>query len=158
MVYFIQRKSIVSSPCGYNDAILDNVRKLNCQRDMEKIHQYPEALPTIDSKDWPKTLEAVVEEYIHGFHRVDNVPHNYILREKIKPKAAGDDPVVAEAGSGYFAYDEEIFSCVMIIESTAVGTYEQLERNGPYIAYYVRDRTSYWQSSIHFNRGYIARP
>ena len=34
VVYFIRHKRRVSRPYGYNDVILDNTRKLNCQRDM----------------------------------------------------------------------------------------------------------------------------
>ena len=72
---------------------------------MENSHQYTKAIPTVDSKDWPKTLKAF-EEYTHVLCRVYNVPSKYVSREKIKPKDVVHGPEVGGNVSYYPTYDE----------------------------------------------------
>jgi hypothetical protein len=55
-----------------------NVCKLIKQHDTEKNHTNPDTLPAIDSKDWPKTMEAV-EEYLRQFCEVNDVPLSYVV-------------------------------------------------------------------------------
>ena len=49
------------------------------QRDMESKHEDPTVVPTVDSKDWPQTLESDVE-YIYGFCGVDGSLLSYVIR------------------------------------------------------------------------------
>ena len=45
---------------------LTKIRAIYHQLNMEEAHKDPEVVPTVDPKDWPKTLETV-EEYIKEF-------------------------------------------------------------------------------------------
>ena len=52
------------------------------QRDMEESHKEPKVVPTVGTRDRPKTLETV-EEYIRGFCVVDRQPLSYGLRDDL---------------------------------------------------------------------------
>ena len=114
---------------------------------MENIHQDPKVPPTGDFKDWPMILESV-EEYIHGLCGVDNVPLKYMLGGNIRPKSVVDDAAVEEAGSTYLTYDEDMVDHATIVESTAVGTDEQLVNNGSFVAPYMSDITMVWNKLV----------
>ena len=49
-----------------SDVDLSKFRAMYHQRYMVEAHKDPEVLPTVNPKDWPKTLETV-EDYIRGF-------------------------------------------------------------------------------------------
>ena len=77
------------------DITLTNVCKLIKQCDSEENHNNPYTPPIIDSKDWPKTIEAV-EEYLRQFRGANDVPLSYIVRTSLAPK-----PVVNNPGTNY---------------------------------------------------------
>ena len=121
MVYFIHNRKRFSRPYLYNNVILDNIRKLNFQCDMKKSHQGTEAITTVNSKDWPKDLEAD-EECIHELQGVDNFPIKYVLSTNIKHKTAGDNQEGGEAASQHLTHDKEMVSHTTIVESNTMGT------------------------------------
>ena len=79
-IYYVKHQDRVLQTVNIGDITLTNVCKLIKQRDTEKNHTGPDTTPAIDSKDWPKTMEAV-EEYLRQFRGVNDVP----LRELLLP-------------------------------------------------------------------------
>ena len=77
---------------------------------MEEAHKDPEAVPNVNIKDRPKTLETV-EEYIRGFRVVDGQPLSYGLRDYLEPPAVANNPTHRANGSKYFTHDEEMIAC-----------------------------------------------
>jgi hypothetical protein len=90
-IYYVKHQDRVSRTVNIGDITLTNVRKLIKQRDTEKNHTDPDTTPAIDSKDWPKTMEAV-EEYLRQFRGVNDVPLSYVVRTSLAPKPAATDP------------------------------------------------------------------
>ena len=109
------------------------------QQDMESKHDHPTVVPTVDYKDWPKTLEATVE-YICGFCGVDQNFISYVIRQDLFPELAAQDPMRGTVGKNYFTIDEEIIDCGPIIEVTEVAStdYENL---GPFKNAYMSEST-----------------
>ena len=73
MIYYIKHFRMIGYTCTHADFDLSKVRKMYHHRDMEDSHKYPEVLPTVDPRYWPKTLETV-EEYVRGFRGVYGQP------------------------------------------------------------------------------------
>ena len=70
MLYYIKHFRRIGRMCMHIDVDLSKVRTIYHQRDLEEGHKDSEMLPTVNPRDWAKTLEKV-EEYIRGFCRVD---------------------------------------------------------------------------------------
>ena len=78
-IYYVKHQDRVSRAVNVGEITLTNVRKLIKQRDTKRNHTDPDTPPMIDSKDWPKTMEAV-EEYLRQFRGVNDVPLSYVVR------------------------------------------------------------------------------
>ena len=74
---------------------------------MEEAHKDSELVPTVDPKDWSKTLETV-EEYIRGFKVVYGQPLSYGLRDGLIAPVSASDTMYRANGSKYFTHDEEM--------------------------------------------------
>ena len=61
MVYYIKHQARISRTVNFASVTLQKVRKLKRQQELEKKHEDPEVRPDIDPKNWPKTLESVIE-------------------------------------------------------------------------------------------------
>ena len=90
MIYYIKHLKSIGRTCTHVDFELSKVRVVYHQQDMEEAHKDPEVVPTVNPRDWPKTLETV-EEYIRRFCGVGGQPLSYGLRyDFIAPVAASD--------------------------------------------------------------------
>ena len=58
---------------------------------MEEYYKDPEVVPTVDPKEWPKTLETM-EEYIRLFLGVDGQPLSYGFRDDLIAPVAASYP------------------------------------------------------------------
>ena len=79
MAHFISHYDRISRVIMTQNITLVKVRDMYHQRDMESKHEDPTVVPTVDSKDWPQTLESDVE-YIYGFCGVDGSLLSYVIR------------------------------------------------------------------------------
>ena len=61
------------------------------QQDMEEAHKYTEVLPTVDPREWHKTLETV-KEYIRRFCGVYGQLLSYGLKDNFIDMAVAHDP------------------------------------------------------------------
>eukprot|EP00804_Cyclotella_cryptica_P015125 CCRYP_000688-RA/>CCRYP_000688-RA protein AED:0.22 eAED:0.24 QI:0/0/0/0.8/1/1/5/0/1053 len=128
----------VSRAVNVGEITLTNVRKLIKQRDTERNHTDPDTPPMIDSKDWPKTMEAV-EEYLRQFRGVNDVPLSYVVRIALAPK-----PVLTDPATNYLTLDEEMIARAPILVPGTAGVIADLEVNGPFTESFMTDRTTAW--------------
>ena len=56
MIHYIKHFNRIGRTCTYADVKLAKVCAMYHQRDMEEAHKDPEVVPTVNPKDWPKTL------------------------------------------------------------------------------------------------------
>lgn len=136
-VYYVKHQDRVSRNVNVGSITLAAVRKLVKQRETENSHTDPDT-PAIDSKDWPKTIEAV-EEYLRQFRGINGVPLSYVVRKDLIPTTAANDP-----STNYSTLDEEMIARAPILEAGAAGTLDDLEKNGPFVDTYMTDRTTAW--------------
>eukprot|EP00978_Attheya_sp_CCMP212_P002398 scaffold4895_cov59-Attheya_sp.AAC.1 len=67
------------------------VRVLRDLKQYEKDHVDPITEPTVDTKDWSATMEAI-EEWLRGHLGVNKVPLAYVVRKEMEGPASADDP------------------------------------------------------------------
>ena len=106
MIYYIKHFKNIGCTCTHENVDLAKVRTMYHQRDMEEDHKESEVVPTVNPKDWPKTLE-MVEEYIRGFRGVYGQPLSYGLRDDLIAPVAASDPKYCANSSKYSKHDED---------------------------------------------------
>ena len=122
------------------------VKKLKAQELLEKNHKDPVTVPTIDFKNWPKTMDAV-DQYIKGHRGVDGSSLGYITRKtsKLFPPPAADDPTMGDVDSVYMSHDDEVVARHRIIDLPSVTTTLLLhEKSGPFTEEFMSDRKKVW--------------
>ena len=67
-----------------SDITITKIKALRNLREEEDAHTDPSESPTIDPKNWPKTLEAV-GEWIGQHLGVKKSPLSYVIRREIDP-------------------------------------------------------------------------
>jgi hypothetical protein len=122
------------------------VKRLKAQEQLEKNHKDPTIVPTIDFKNWPKTME-LLDQWVKGHRGVDGSSLGYVFRrdENLFPPAAADDPPTGDADSVYESHDEEVIARHRIInQASATRTLKQHEKSGPFTEEYLSDRKRVW--------------
>ena len=105
MIYYIKHFKRIGSTCTQADVELPRVRAIYHQQDMEGSHKDRNVVPTVNPRDWPKTLETV-EDYIREFCREDGKPLSYRLRVDLMSPVAANYPTYRTSGSEEFTHDE----------------------------------------------------
>ena len=59
MIYHIKNSNRIGGTCTHADVELAKFHAIYHRKYMEESHKDPEAVPTVDPKYWPKTLETV---------------------------------------------------------------------------------------------------
>ena len=98
IIYYIKFFKRIRRTCTHADVDLAKVHAMYHQQDMEETHKDPEVVPTVDPKDWPKTLETL-EEYIIVFRGVCGQPLSYGLSNDLIHPAVASDPMHRTNGS-----------------------------------------------------------
>lgn len=143
MVYYIKHQDRISRTANFAGVTVPKVRKLKRQQELEKKHEDPEVRPDIDPKNWPKTLESVIE-WFGGFRGVDNHPLSYVVRDDLEVPTMGGDPTMGTAGSKYTTHDQELIKRGAIIDPTGAPTTDP-EKDGPFTDTYLSDRMKLWR-------------
>ena len=138
MVYFLKHKQRISHALVFGDVVLADGRWLYSQRGMEQAHKDLQQVPTVNTKDWPSTMELVVT-YIDGHCGVDKHPLGYVIRDELIPTAEGDDPTVRAVGSTYFSHDDELRARAKIIDGV-IDSGTNGEVVGPFTDTYIANR------------------
>jgi len=111
----------------------------------ESTAKDPTVVPTIDFKNWPRSMESL-ENYIRGHMGVDKTPLSYTIRTELFPPRATDDPTFGVAGSVYSSIDEEIIGRHRIVDqSVATLALEEHEKVGPFDEQFRTDNTRLWE-------------
>ena len=119
IIYYIKSFKSIGRTCTHADTDLSKFRAVYHQRDMEESHKDPKVVPTVDPRDWPKTLETV-EEYIRGFHGVDVQPLIYGLRDDLIALVVTSYIMYRGNGSKYFTQDDEMIAQGFILSGPVV--------------------------------------
>ena len=122
-IYYVKHHEWVSRTFNIVTFTLPNILNLLKQRENDKNHTEPETTPKIESKDRPKTLEAI-EEYLHQFRGMNDVPMSYVVQIKLQKNYSADDTI-----TDYSILDEEMISCVPILAENDTVTVAELEKN-----------------------------
>ena len=121
------------------------VKSMKPQMLQEATAKDPTVVPTIDFKNWPRTMESL-ENYIRGHMGVDKTPLTYATRVNLFPPRAADDPPFGAVDSVYNSNDEEIIARHRIVDaSVATVTVEEHEKNGPFEENFRTDNTRLWE-------------
>ena len=119
MIYYTTHFKRIWRKFTHANVELSKVCVIYHQRDMEEAQKYSEVVPSVNPKDWPKTLE-MVEEYIRGFGGLDGQPLSYILRDNLELTSVASDPTHYANGSKYLTHDEEMIAHGSILSRPAV--------------------------------------
>ena len=89
--YWLRHRVRISRAVTVPSITIDNIEMTRELRVWEDAHENPKEVPTIDTRDWPKTIEAM-EEYLRNYLGETGIPLAYVVRknEAVKPEA--DDP------------------------------------------------------------------
>jgi len=139
VAYYCRHQERVSRPTNVALITLSNVRNLTKQRDLErqKVTDAREP-PTVNTKDWPRTMEAI-EEYLQQFRGTTGVPLSYVIRREVKPPLASADP-----STNYATIEHEMVARAPIIVPGTTGDEPILEASGPFTQAYITDRSDVW--------------
>ncbi len=98
--YWMRFRQRTSRTTDAADIQLAAVRNIREHRKWEKTHENVEA-PTIDAKDWPKTIESI-REYLRGTLGDTKNPLAYVIRAEI--------PIQADPEDGYPSKLDELIA------------------------------------------------
>jgi hypothetical protein len=91
LAFYLRHQERVSRPVNAPDLTLATIRTVRELREFESTYKDPSTdLPTINVKDWPKTMEAI-EEYLRSVLGERKIPLAYVVR-KNENIPDGDDP------------------------------------------------------------------
>ena len=122
---------------------LAQVKTMKPQILQETTAKDPAVAPTIDVKNWPRTME-LVENYIRGHLGVDKTPLSYVIRVDLFPPPAAGDPIFGTADSVYHSIDDKIIARHRIVDRSAAAagmTAEDHEKVGPFAGTFRTDNT-----------------
>ena len=100
--YIKHKLSCVNRAVTFVSVTLPAVKSLKAQELLERNHKDPVTVPSIDFKNWPKTID-VIEQWIKGHRGVDGSSLGYVTRKAVNlfPDAAATDPAMGDANSTY---------------------------------------------------------
>ena len=81
MAFYLRHQYRVSRSVTPADITLDSIRTVRELRDFESTYKVPtDNLPTINAKDWPKTMETI-DEYLRSYLGERKIPLAYVIRK-----------------------------------------------------------------------------
>ena len=87
VAFFLRHKVRTGRMVTPADVTLPSVRNLRELRDFESTYKPSEDVPTINDKDWPKTMETILE-YLRSYLGDKKIPLAYVVRkEETVPEA-----------------------------------------------------------------------
>lgn len=132
--YYLRHRVRISRVTAPGDITLPVVRRIIELRLTEAKHENPKDKPVIDAKDWPKTMEAIVE-YFRAYLGETGIPLAYVIR------GLQEVPAVEPPGGYSSAQDEMIARAA------------HLDALGNEIPTYLADRLKVWELISDIVRG-----
>jgi len=127
MCFYLRYRDRTSRPLDPALITLDNVRGVKYLKEWEEEHKDVEK-PELNSKDWPKTIEAI-EEWLRGCLGVTNIPLAYVIREEEEVPQHANDPT-----TNYGSLQDEL-----------IGRAPILDNNNNYVNTFLTDRVRVWE-------------
>ena len=106
-VYYCRHMGRTSRPLRTVDITCPNIKALKALREEEDASKDPTKEPTIDKKNWSKTLEAI-QEWIGMHLGITKVPLSYVVREEIDYPPHPTEPAFGQPESPYSSHQEEM--------------------------------------------------
>jgi hypothetical protein len=126
--YYLRHRQRMSRTTVAAQITLENVRALHDLKLQQDNHKDPSETPTINPKDWAKTMEDL-REYLCGHLGITKVPLSYVVRENEAVVDEADDP-----STNYSTVYEEMVARAPIRNA-----------QGGYVESYRTDRERFWQ-------------
>lgn len=104
MIYWLNHRHRTSQPVQPEDVTLAVIRLVRPIREAEEAHVNLTSMPSINEKDWPKTME-LVQEYLRGQMGKDGIPLAYIIRAPPGENRVGVYPI-----GGYPTVEDELIA------------------------------------------------
>ena len=101
--FYLRHQARINRTTTPADVTLDNIRTIREMRDFEKTYKASEDLPTINAKDWPKTMESILE-YLRSYLGDKKIPLAYVVRKDETVPTAEPD------GGGYVSVQDEMIA------------------------------------------------
>lgn len=90
MAYYLRHAVRVQRTVTAPDITLERIRSLRGLRDTEEAHEDPTEMPTINPKNWPKTMKAI-EDYLTTYLGETGIPLAYVVRRMVALPPDPDD-------------------------------------------------------------------
>ena len=134
-VFYCRHMKIISRPIRPADITCTSIKTFKALREEEEASKDPTKTPTLDKKNWSKTLEAV-QEWIGGHLGITKVPLSYVVREEVDYPPHPTDPAFGQPDSPYSSHQEEMVARAPIRSRSIVPVF---------IAEYQIDNKSVWE-------------
>lgn len=80
LAFYLRHQARVSRNVTVPDITLEVIRSVRELREFESTYKKPDDLPTINAKDWPKTMEAI-DEHLRSVLGERKIPLAYVVRK-----------------------------------------------------------------------------
>lgn len=80
LAFYLRHQERVSRVVNVANITLETIRTLRELRDFESTYKAPDDPPTINAKDWPKTMENI-HEYLRSYLGDHKIPLAYVVRK-----------------------------------------------------------------------------
>jgi hypothetical protein len=100
LAFYLRHQKRISKVVNVANVTLKTIRTLRGLRDFEMTYKAPDNPPTINPKDWPKTMESI-HEYLRSYLGKQKIPLAYVVR---KDEAV---PIIEPKG-GYASVQDEM--------------------------------------------------
>ncbi len=80
LAFYLRHQARVSRVVHVPDITLESIRIVRELREFESTYRKPDDLPSINAKDWPKTMEAI-DEYLRSVLGERQIPLAYVVRK-----------------------------------------------------------------------------
>lgn len=135
MCYLLRYRERTSRTVTAADITITSVRAVKVHREWENHHKDVDP-PTLQTKDWPKMIEAI-EEWLRGCLGTTKIPLAYVIRPTIEVIADGNDPA-----TDYSSSVKELIARAPIKDA-----------DGTYVQDYLADREMVWDKLSSLLRG-----
>ena len=80
LAFYLSHQKRISEVVNVANDTLDSIRTIRELRDYESSYKAPDNPPTINDKDWPKTMESI-QEYLRLYLGEQKIPLAYVVRK-----------------------------------------------------------------------------
>ncbi|KAI2489519.1 hypothetical protein MHU86_25078 [Fragilaria crotonensis] len=80
LAFYLRHKVRTSRTIAPAAVTLENIRSIRELRDFEATYKPSDDVPSINAKDWPKTMESILE-YLRSYLGDKKIPLAYVVRK-----------------------------------------------------------------------------